>query len=120
MSIWNGISKHKLVLGKVTIIVVKLWVLDMPGVANKENPGYGTNVFRPVLRHDVSLEQIRQQFEVWEQQFSRQLASTGAKISSLLQTAQRAPSIHDSVINLGSKVIFENAEIGNIETYKVG
>lgn len=88
-------------------------------MANKESRGYEANVFRPVLKHDSTVQDVQQEFLAWEQRVSRQLATEGSLMASLLQTAQRAPSTEDSVIKLGSKVTFMNAQIDNVETSRV-
>lgn len=48
-----------------------------------------------------------------------QIAEAEARVAVLIKMAQTAPSVNSKIISLGSNVIFHNAEIEFVETFRV-
>lgn len=89
------------------------------GAANKNSTGDEVNVFSLETRPSRRIEDVQETLLSWQHMMEAQIAEAEARVAVLIKTAQTAPSVNSKIINLGSNVIFHNAEIEFVETFRV-
>lgn len=89
------------------------------GAANKNSRGDEVNVFSLETRPSRRIEDVQETLLSWQHMMEAQIAEAEARVAVLIKTAQTAPSVNSKIINLGSNVIFHNAEIEFVETFRV-
>lgn len=89
------------------------------GAANKNSTGDEVNVFSLETRPSRRIEDVQETLFSWQHMMEAQIAEAEARVAVLMKTAQTVPSVNSKIINLGSNVIFHNAEIEFVETFRV-